>query len=133
MKTETERLSGRHGDILRARGLADRSITKYQQDTVGACVGDRYEGRSLSDAQREPANTGLPRIRRLEPAVALVLDTNVCTLGFDKACAEHFGRIRAGLTALGQPIADFDVAIAATAFAFGRVPVPCPPKTRTLG
>ena len=43
------------------------------------------------------------------------------TLGFDEACAEHFGRIKAGLAALGQPIPDFDVAIAATAFAFGRV------------
>lgn len=43
------------------------------------------------------------------------------TLGFDDACAEHFGRIKASLETLGQPIPDFDVAIPATAFAHGRV------------
>ncbi len=43
------------------------------------------------------------------------------TLGFDDACAEQFGRIKASLAAVGQLIPDFDVAIAATAFAHGRV------------
>ncbi len=43
------------------------------------------------------------------------------TLVFDGACARHFGRMKASLAALGQPIPDFDVAIAATAFAYGRV------------
>ncbi len=43
------------------------------------------------------------------------------TLSFDDVCAEHFGRIKATLAGAGQPIPDFDVAIAATAFAHGRV------------
>ena len=51
--------------------------------------------------------------------VALVRE--LATVGFDDACAEHFGRIKASLAALGQLIPDFDVAIAATAFAHGRV------------
>ncbi len=43
------------------------------------------------------------------------------TLDFDDVCAEHFGRIKASLAELGQLIPDFDVAIAATAYAYGRV------------
>ena len=45
------------------------------------------------------------------------------TLGFDDACAEHFGRIKGSLAAEGQLIPDFDIAIAAMAFAHGRVMV----------
>ena len=41
-------------------------------------------------------------------------------LDFDQACAARFGRMKASLATAGQLIPDFDVAIAATAFASGR-------------
>ncbi len=43
------------------------------------------------------------------------------TFPFDDRCGEHFGRIKAALVDAGRPIPDFDVAIAATAFAHGAV------------
>ena len=45
----------------------------------------------------------------------------VPTVPFDDRCGEHFGRIKAELIGAGRPIPDFDIAIAATAFARGRV------------
>lgn len=47
------------------------------------------------------------------------LAAEIGTVSFDDSCAEHFGRIKAALLAAGQPIPDFDTAIAATAFACG--------------
>ena len=45
------------------------------------------------------------------------------TLRFDDDSAEYFGRIKARLASSGELIPDFDIAIAATAFAHGRVVV----------
>lgn len=45
----------------------------------------------------------------------------IATVPFDDRCGEHFGRIKSELIGAGRPIPDFDVAIAATAFAQGRV------------
>ena len=45
--------------------------------------------------------------------------TEIGTVPFDDRCSEQFGRIKAALIDSGRPIPDFDVAIAATAFALG--------------
>lgn len=42
-------------------------------------------------------------------------------LPFDRECGEHFGRLKAELLAKGRPIPAFDIGIAATAHAQGRV------------
>lgn len=42
-------------------------------------------------------------------------------LPFDRPCGEHFGRLKAELRSRGRPIPDFDIGIAATAHATGRI------------
>lgn len=73
---------------------------------------------SLAELHFGAARSARPEANR-ERIAAFVRE--VPTLGFDDDCAEHFGRIKATLTASGQLIPDFDVAIAATALAHGRV------------
>jgi tRNA(fMet)-specific endonuclease VapC len=42
-------------------------------------------------------------------------------VAFDAQCGTHFGRIKAELLSRGRPIPDFDIGIAATAAATGRI------------
>lgn len=50
-----------------------------------------------------------------------ILLEEVELLPFDGECAEKFGRIKADLLAVGRPIPDFDIVIAATALANGLI------------
>lgn len=73
---------------------------------------------SLAELHFGAARSARPEANRARVAAFV---NELPTLSFDEACAEPFGRIKASLAALGRPIPDFDVAIAATAFASGRV------------
>ena len=73
---------------------------------------------SLAELHFGAARSARPEANRERIAVFV---GELPTLGFDDTCAEHFGRIKARLADLGQLIPDFDIAIAATAFAHGRV------------
>lgn len=72
---------------------------------------------SLAELHFGAARSARPKANRRRIALFV---REMPTLDFDDSCAEHFGRIKASLAVLGQPIPDFDVAIAATAFAHGR-------------
>lgn len=73
---------------------------------------------SLAELQFGAARSARPEANR-ERIEAFVRE--LPTLSFDDDCADHFGRTKASLAALGQLIPDFDVAIAATAFVHGRI------------
>ncbi len=73
---------------------------------------------SLAELHFGAARSARPEANR--ERIALFVG-ELSTVDFDDACAEHFGRIKASLAVLGQPIPDFDVAITATAFTRGWV------------
>jgi len=54
-------------------------------------------------------------------------------LPFDRLCGEQFARLKAELLVRGQPIPDFDVAIAATAVATGRTLVSADAHMEEIG
>ena len=62
--------------------------------------------------------SGRPRSNRERLRVFLA---ELVTETFDDDCAQIFGTVKAALLAAGTPIADFDIAIAATALATDRV------------
>ncbi len=73
---------------------------------------------SLAELHFGAARSARPEANR-ERIAAFVRE--LPALSFDDDCAEQFGHIKASLAAGGRLIPDFDVVIAATAFAHGRV------------
>lgn len=76
-------------------------------------------GLAVSAATAAELFFGAARSARVEENRERVraLLSEVTVLPFERECAELFGRIKAELLSVGRPIPDFDIAIAATAFA----------------
>jgi len=84
------------------------AIPRAEQYTSAVVIGELFRG-----AYRSPDSA-----RHLENIVSRVLPA-VTVLPFDTAVAKKFGEISAALQGKGQPLADADLAIAATALHHG--------------
>ena len=80
------------------------SVPREEQFTSAVVVGELYKGAFRASAARRH----LENIeRRVLPALTV--------LSYDVAAARVYGEVRAGLEAAGQPLADADLQIVATA------------------
>ena len=86
------------------------AIPRAEQFTSAVVIGELFRG-----AYRSPDSA-----RHLEKIVSRVLPA-VTVLPFDTAVAKKFGELSAALQGKGQPLADADLAIAATALHHGLV------------
>lgn len=83
-------------------------LPREEQHTSTVVIAELYEA-----AYRSPAREKWRA--RIEEEVL----PTMTVLGFDLACAEEFGRLRARLRSAGTPIGDVDTLIAATALCHG--------------
>lgn len=113
---------------LPLRYLLDTNICIFIIKNKPAVVRERFDGlRSgevgLSAVTEAELLHGVYKSARLDHNLAAVLDfaSQLVVVPFDSQVTDAYGRIRAGLEQLGQPIGPMDFQIAATAVAHGLI------------
>ena len=97
---------------LKAQPSVVAEIGKHDKDPMALCVVTLMELRYGAHKSRH-VEANLARLRALEEAFEII--------PLSAACADVFGGLKARLEAAGRPLDDFDLALAATALAYGHV------------